>query len=127
MNDLLRLPFAEMTTEQLVFLGGLIILVGILLIRSRRYFARKARQSALLLRQRHRFRTPGHHHEKPSEMQRWEVEMHEMARELSARLDSKMVVLEQLIRDADAATARLQAALETAETEPHTGCGTANC
>jgi hypothetical protein len=41
-----------------------------------------------------------------------------LARELSARLDSKMVVLEQIIRDADAATARLQAALGSLEGAP---------
>ena len=37
--------------------------------------------------------------------------MHELARELSARLDSKMRALEQLTREADRAAARLEAAL----------------
>jgi hypothetical protein len=41
----------------------------------------------------------------------WEVQMHELARELSARLDSKMRALEQLTREADRAAARLEAAL----------------
>jgi hypothetical protein len=45
-------------------------------------------------------------------MAQWEVQMHEIARELSGRLDSKMAALEQLIREADRAAARLEAAAE---------------
>jgi hypothetical protein len=54
----------------------------------------------------------GHHLDSPDELVRWEVEMHEIARELSARLDTKIGVLAQLIRDADRASDRLEAALK---------------
>lgn len=47
----------------------------------------------------------------PQEWRRWEVSMHDTARDLSARLDTKMRALEQLIRMADQATAQLDAKL----------------
>ena len=51
-----------------------------------------------------------HHLDLPPEGHRWEVQMHETARDLSARLDSKMGALQALIADADRAAARLEAA-----------------
>ena len=51
----------------------------------------------------------------PSEKGRWEGEMCEIARETSARLDSKMMALAELIRQADEAAARLEAANRAAE------------
>src|SRR4030042_1388931 len=56
-----------------------------------------------------------HHLGEPMSMVQWEVEMHETARRLSAQLDSKMGVLEHLVREADRAAARLEAALAAAE------------
>jgi len=47
----------------------------------------------------------------PEALVQWEVKMHETQREVSARLDSKMAALEQLIREANRAAARLEAAL----------------
>jgi hypothetical protein len=44
----------------------------------------------------------------------WEVQMHEMAREMTGQLTSKMAALEHLIREADRAAARLEAALGAA-------------
>ncbi len=46
----------------------------------------------------------------PVEKARWEGEMCEIARETSARLDSKMAALTELIRQADEAAARLEKA-----------------
>ena len=51
----------------------------------------------------------------PAEVQRWEVGMHETARDLSARLDSKMIALEHLIRTADERAARLEELLAKIE------------
>jgi len=51
-----------------------------------------------------------HHLDLPPEGHRWEVQMHETARDLSAQLDSKMSALQALIADADRAAARLEAA-----------------
>lgn len=46
----------------------------------------------------------------PAELARWEGEMCDIARETSARLDSKMIALAELIRQADEAAVRLEAA-----------------
>jgi hypothetical protein len=48
-------------------------------------------------------------------MTEWEAQMQERARELSSRLDSKIVALEERIREADRAAARLEAAVAAAE------------
>jgi hypothetical protein len=54
--------------------------------------------------------TSGRHSDVAPEMERWEVEMHETARELKAQLDSKMRALQALIAEADRAASRLEAA-----------------
>ncbi len=64
----------------------------------------------------HRPHAPaGHHLDAPGAMSRWEVEMHELSRDLLGRLDSKIVIVEQLVHDAAAAAARLEAAIARAE------------
>jgi hypothetical protein len=45
---------------------------------------------------------------------RWEVKMHETARQLSAQLDAKLSLLQSLIVEADRAAARLEDALDRA-------------
>ena len=57
----------------------------------------------------------GHHLDAPAVMSRWEVQMHELARDLAGQLDSKMVIVQQLMHDAEQATARLEAAIHRAE------------
>ncbi len=47
----------------------------------------------------------------PDSIVRWEVEMQELARDLKAEIDSKMIALEHLIQDADRAANRLETAL----------------
>jgi hypothetical protein len=90
----------------------LMVVSGMLLLRTQRYFAKQARNTLpmeepeLEPRRTPFERTP---HSIPDES--WEVEMHELARDLSGRLDSKMSALERLIEDADRAAARLEAAL----------------
>jgi len=59
----------------------------------------------------------------PTAMAQWEVEMHETARRLSAQLDTKMGLLEHLIREADRAAARLEAALAAQEPRQDVGAG----
>ena len=54
----------------------------------------------------------------PVEKARWEGEMCDIARETSARLDSKMNALAELIRQADLAAARLEAANREAAAGP---------
>ena len=47
----------------------------------------------------------------PDDLARWDVEMHETARQLSAQLDAKLSLLQSLIAEADRAAARLENAL----------------
>lgn len=51
----------------------------------------------------------------PPEVVRWQVEMHETARDLKAELDSKMLALQSLIRLASEERMKLEAAIEAAE------------
>lgn len=51
-----------------------------------------------------------------AEVRRWEVNMHELARDLSAQLDSKMVALQQLMRMADERIAQLESLQNAAKT-----------
>lgn len=55
----------------------------------------------------------------PLEKARWEGEMCDIARETSARLDSKMVALTELIRQADQAADRLEKANREAAEREH--------
>jgi hypothetical protein len=55
-----------------------------------------------------------HNLDAPGSLARWEVEMHELARDLSAQLDSKMRVLQELLRASEEERARLEAALQRA-------------
>jgi hypothetical protein len=101
---------AQLTTAQAVFLVALAVVIGILLMRSQRHYAR--RESAPMVRV-ERPQRPA----KPAllegseEMARWEVRMHDTARDLSAQLDSKMGALMHLVHEADRAAARLETAL----------------
>lgn len=107
---------AQTNTSSLVFLVALMLVIGFLLLRSRRYLARQERQevdwrptaaASPASRQR-----SVHPQETPDELVQWEVQMHDLARTLSGQLDSKMSALEHLIREADRAAGRLEAALE---------------
>ena len=51
----------------------------------------------------------------PPEVHRWQVEMHDVARELSAQLDSKMRLLQSFTRSAAQEADRLEALLERVE------------
>lgn len=51
----------------------------------------------------------------PATISEWEVRMHELARDLEGRITSKLGLLENLVREADRAAARLEAALRAAE------------
>ncbi len=57
----------------------------------------------------------GHHLDAPGTMARWEVEMYELARDLAGQLDSKIVIVEHLVADAQRAADRLDAAIQRAE------------
>jgi hypothetical protein len=51
----------------------------------------------------------------PAELARWQAELHEFAREISARIDTKMAALEHLMRAAHHEALRLEETLERAQ------------
>ncbi|HZZ72437.1 MAG TPA: hypothetical protein VFE24_09295 [Pirellulales bacterium] len=94
------------------FAFGIALAIGILLRRSRKYFSARARW------QRDQAHAPRvvepqkrilpTNLDKPLPMQRWEVELHESARTVMAQLDSKMILLQHLLRDAEQMLARFK-------------------
>jgi hypothetical protein len=116
------LILGELGTAQAIFLIGLALLIVILLARSRRYF-RQVRQyqaprsdasGSPALPRSAQAAMP------PRDFEKWEVAMHDLARDLSGQLDSKIRILELLIREADKAAARLETSLARtrSSTEP---------
>jgi len=96
-----------------LFLVALAMMIVILLRRSHRKLGRRKQDESPIVQ------IPRPKHEKrshdaldaPADVLRWEVQMHETARDLSGQLDSKMSALLALIADADRAAARLETAL----------------
>jgi len=111
--------FAEMPLPAMLCLVAVAITVCFLLMRSQRGFSRVSRDSAPLVpTSRPEREKPGYHADAPNDMLRWDVAMHETARDLSAQLDSKLGMLQHLIREADRAAARLEAALQASADLP---------
>ncbi len=106
--------FSESGLLPLLFFAALGVTVVILLRRTYRYLSRQKDDSFLVRTRRPPQEDRGHHLDAPPAVLRWEVEMHETARELSAQLDSKMSALGALISEADRAAARLEAAVARA-------------
>jgi hypothetical protein len=110
---------AEIQKPNVLFLIGLAMACAILLMRSQRRIRQTARTSNSVAAP-----APNPPLKRATEFERWEVQMHETAREITARIDSKLGLLEQLIRDADDRIARLQTVSErldrsgTVEKEP---------
>jgi len=120
--------FAQSNTLTILILAVLVLMIATLMIRSHRYLSRQKRgQSAAIVE----MPRPAQDDDRkrldaPPEVARWEVQMHETARELSSRLDSKMSVLQRLTAEADRAAARLEAALGQAPHAPDTAEPTPN-
>ncbi len=97
------------STLQTFFLVVMIVVAGYLYFRSQRYFARQKDGPASTV---HPAPPPERPYTAvPRDLAQWEVEMHDTARQLSGQLDSKLAALGHLIREADRAAARLEAAL----------------
>ena len=107
--------FGENSTATLLCLGGLVLIIGTLLLRTQRYYAQhQSPRPSIALPSRLRPLERAHHLDSIGPAAAWEVEMHEVARRLSGQLDSKMIALEELVREADRAAARLEAAIAAA-------------
>lgn len=87
----------------LVFIG---VISFTLLMRSQRYFRRQRPDPlpSILAKQR-----PAAISKPPADIDRWQVQMHDLARDLSAQLDSKLSALQYLVNLADERIAELQA------------------
>lgn len=104
--------FAEIDWPVMALLGASVLVIGWVLFRSYHQLARHRREDRAPPPSQGRERKPpAYDPAAPQEMVRWEVHMHDLARELSGKLDSKTAVLMQLIHEADRAAARLEAAL----------------
>ncbi len=105
-------------TAQWVFLAGLVLLIFILLTRSRRHFRQVAKHQANAsfnpepattgTRRTSVAAGTGLNKSATRQHEQWEVSMHDLARDLSGQLDSKIRVLELLIREANQAASRLK-------------------
>ena len=104
-------------TSTILFLAGLTLMIVVLLRRSYRYFGRTGGKvvppvEAVARPQRIQPATGGN---APRDAVRWQVEMHETARDLKAELDSKMGALQYLTLQAGQQADRLEAAIARAE------------
>jgi hypothetical protein len=106
---------AEGNLQQLLLVAAIAIMIVVLMRRSNRYFSRQDRVCPTTGRASRPKTDALASAQASDELARWEVRMHDLARDLSGPLDSKMVALEHLIRDADRAAARLERALAAAE------------
>ena len=106
---------ANMELGEILFLAAIMAVTTMLMMRIRRRMRRQKKSTSAIVRtDRPELHERGHHIGLPVEAMKWEVEMHETARDLCAQLDSKMSALDHLIREADRASARLEIALEAA-------------
>lgn len=112
--------FAEFDQQMiLVVIAVIVVVTWMLLMRSQRYFGRqKAGEPQNKWDTKPTPKTPAAQGELPEAVARWEVQMHESARQMSAQLDCKMSALQSLIADADRAAARLEAASGKPQTAP---------
>ncbi len=110
---------ASSYTAQGMFAAGMLILTIMLLRRLRRYQRRNKQQarrpSGGKRRKLEEARAATPLLDAPPELLRWQVDMHETARDLKAELDSKMGALQAIIRIANEASTRLQAVITRAE------------
>ena len=87
-------------------------MIVILLVRSRRYFRQVTQYQVPTPRAKPARKPVSASSAPPKDYEKWEVSMHELARDLSGQLDTKIRVLELLIREANDAAARLETAMD---------------
>jgi hypothetical protein len=101
---------ADMTAVWM-FLAGVGLFAFILLRRSYRYFGKprqRTSDAALDLQPRPKGPWDGAQHDVMARIDRQEVEMFEIARDLNGQLSSKILVLEQLIADSQRQIVRME-------------------
>jgi len=101
----------------LLFASGVLLAILILLRRSLRHYRRMKRGESKKKARSPAATDPPAGLQAHDDFDRAEVRLHELSRELFAKLDSKMVAVAQLVRDADDRIARLEALLAQLEAE----------
>lgn len=111
-------PIAQLEGTTVLFLAGLGLTCGFLLFRTHRQFNAKPKAKPSPPSTWSKPQPPAeptaHRLGAPPEVRRWEAELHELTRELRGQLDTKIALLEHLIRDAAEQAARLEVAIERA-------------
>ena len=102
---------AQLSTSHL-FTAGLLATSALILFQTNRRWQRAASSKSSTRSPEPRRKS---HEVKPVETGTWEVQMHEYARDVTARIDSKMAALEHLMRAAHLETERLESAIARAE------------
>jgi hypothetical protein len=104
-----------------MMLLGLALLIAILLRRSFRYYGRRGTTRDAPAEYLTQTPRPASNHRSlssaPADVLRWQVEMHETARDLKAELDSKMRLLQLLVAQAREQAERLEALLQQLGTD----------
>ena len=100
-----------LSSQTLLVIGVMMIALVLIRLLLRPKRAAKSYESPL----RNSGGTPAHMLDAPPDIGRWEVQMHETARNLMGELNTKIVIVEQLVRDANAAAERLEKAIERSE------------
>ncbi len=109
------IPLAQSDRLMLFVLVTLGVIIAILLRRSYGYLRRQRRDdNALVVPPRPKPEPVTRLMDGPPELSRWEVEMYQTARDLSAELDTRTSILQAMIAEADRAAARLENALRAA-------------
>jgi hypothetical protein len=105
------MEFLTERPELALLMGGMLLLIFMLRKQATAHFRRAARAGDD--RPRAGAITQASAADASPELARWEVHLRETARELSAQLDSKMVALQHLIRQAREEQSRLQRLLKS--------------
>ncbi|MDY0168383.1 MAG: hypothetical protein RBS80_17675 [Thermoguttaceae bacterium] len=109
----------RLTLFLLVAIG---LTIAIMMMRAHRYLSRQRGDDSALVVPRSRPDPVTRLMDGPSELARWEVEMHQTARSLSAELDSRISVLRAMVAEGDRVASRLENALrEASKVEPNHG------
>ena len=108
------LLFAD-TSQYILFTAGLCVLIWMMLRRSQGRPGRSRAENEPLVRTPRPEKTAGVGLiDAPADVARWEVAMHEAARDMKAELDTKMIALQTLTRLAQTESERLEAAITRA-------------
>ncbi len=113
---MITLLAADSQLPYMMFAAGALLAIVILLKRSYRYFGRRSRSGYITRVARPDTKANPVDGAKGSrDFDRWELRMQELMREHTARIDSKMLALQALIREADETIARLETAAKRAD------------